>query len=343
MRDTLEEVISLQDEYSAENTSAMQRRGSLIRRALPQELRDISATLSEAMGSFGEDADAQGKDNMGRMSRIPWVRWYSKARSPSATTGWYVVYLFHPDGSGVSLCLCHGSTHMEGSSLVSRSDEEVAELMSWASSVIGVDLLSDDGVRSGIGLGKFDLAVAYERTTVFSKFYPSGQVPADDELTADLVTFVKPLAKLYRAQEQGIEPGVANPDALALKDEIERFTAPLRSKSKGQGWLSAPARKLVEMHAMSRARTWLKEQNFQFTDVSATDSFPCHARRTRLGYRGKGHDRRPQKRPINAQRNRTASSQSPEECAADSSRNYRVRGCDEGEWGRTDRIRTMEA
>ena len=61
MRDALEEVISLQDQYSAENTPAMQRRGTLIRRALPQELRNFGPALREAMGAFGDDADAEGK------------------------------------------------------------------------------------------------------------------------------------------------------------------------------------------------------------------------------------------------------------------------------------------
>jgi hypothetical protein len=280
MQETLQEIVALQVQYTAENTPAMQARGALIRRTLPEELRSLAPRLREAMGQYGADADAQGKDSMGQMARIPWVRWYSKSRSPSATSGWYVVYLFHPDASGVSLCLSHGSTQMEGNTFVNRGDAEVAELMDWAADVVGDEFVGDSTVRQGISLGKFDLAVGYERTTVFSKFYPSGSIPTDDVLADDLQRFVEPLAKLYRAKERGVEPGSLSPELIALREEVERFTAPLRGTSTGQGrGPSGPARKLVEYHAMSHARQWLKAEKFEFTDVSATDSCDFRARR----------------------------------------------------------------
>jgi hypothetical protein len=218
---------------------------------------------------------------MGQMARIPWVRWYSKSRSPSATNGWYVVYLFHPDGSGVSLCLSHGSTQMEGKAFVARSDDEVAELMAWAASVVGTEFKGDPAVKNGIVLGSFDLAEAYERTTVFSKFYAAGEIPSNRELKADLLRFVWPLAALYSAKESGHQPGAPSPDAVAIANEIERFTAPLRTPN-GQGRGLSPAeRKAVEYAAMRKAKEWLKGNRFQFRDVSATDS--CDFRATRAG------------------------------------------------------------
>lgn len=280
MRETLQAIIQLQAEYSNENTPAMRRRGVLIRDTLPSELKKVGAPLQAALGQYGDDATAKGRDNTGQMSRIPWVRWYSQSRSPSATQGWYVVYLFHPDGSGVSLCLSHGSTHIEANAYVNRSDAEVAELMSWAAAVVGGEFAGDETVRSGIVLGTFDLARGYEATTVFSKFYPAAAVPTDAVLEADLLRFMGPLAKLYRAQELGISPGAANPDLVALREEVERFTAPLKPRASGQGrGLSAAERKLIEMHAMVHARQWLKDQDFEFEDVSAKDSCDFRAKR----------------------------------------------------------------
>src|SRR5262245_33203446 len=98
----------------------MERRGILIRRTLPEDLESQGLALRAALGKYGVDAKAEGKDNQGQMSRIPWVRWFSNSRSPSATSGWYVVYLFHPDASGVSLCLSHGSTQIVGTGFVNR-------------------------------------------------------------------------------------------------------------------------------------------------------------------------------------------------------------------------------
>jgi hypothetical protein len=190
------------------------------------------------------------------------------------------VYLFHPDASGVSLCLSHGSTQIEGSAYVNRSDEEVAELMSWAAGVVGREFANDDSVRQGISLGSFDLAEGYERTTVFSKFYPRHSVPQDADLRADLVSFMRPLAKLYAAQESGAQPGAPSPDLVALEDEINRIAAPLKPPRGGQGTrLTAPLRKLVEYHAMKLAREWLKSEKFDFEDVSATDSCDFRAKR----------------------------------------------------------------
>jgi hypothetical protein len=281
MREQFETVITLQAEFSGENTPAMQRRGLLIRRDIPAEIITRSGELRAALGTFGDDATAQGRDGTGRKTYVPWVRWYSPARSPSAQRGWYIVYLFHPDASGVSLCISHGSTTLENGAYVEKSDAEVAELMDWANAVVGTEFVDDTSVRRGIALGSGQLAAAYERTTVFSKFYSTGQVPADDILFDDLLRFSRPLQKLYRAQDLGLTPGQAHLDTAHLAAEIERFTAPLRSKSgTGQGrGLSPGDRKLIEIHAMGFARRWLDENGFISNDVSAIDSCDFRAMR----------------------------------------------------------------
>lgn len=279
MRETLQEIVGLQASYSAETSPEMERRGLLIRRTLPADLEARGGALRAELGKFGEDAKAEGKDNQGQMSRIPWVRWFSKSRSPSATAGWYVVYLFHPDGSGVSLCLSHGSTQIVGTGFVNRSEAEVAELMNWAASVLGSEFESDPGVRLGIELGTFDLARGYERTTVASKFYPNGRIPDDSVLFADLVRFLKPLAKLYEAQEAGVAPGSISVEMLGMYDEAEKVASPVKSRPRGQGRLSAALRKLVELHAMTIAEQWLKDEGFEYENVSTTDSCDYRARR----------------------------------------------------------------
>lgn len=281
MRETLQEIVELQASYSASTSPEMERRGLLIRRTLPADIESRGTVLRAALGKFGEDAEAEGKDNQGQMSRIPWARWFSRSRSPSATSGWYVVYLFHPEGSGVSLCLSHGSTQIVGTGFVNRSDAEVAELMNWAASVLGSEFESDPGIRRGIELGTFDLARGYERTTVASKFYAKDRIPSDDELFADLLRFVRPLAQLYDAQESGVAPGSISTEMLDLYDEVEKVASPVKNRSKGQGRLTAPLRKLVELHAMTIAEQWLRDEGFEYENVSATDS--CDYRARRLG------------------------------------------------------------
>lgn len=283
MHDTLEEIVELQKQYSAKNSPAMARRGVLIRQVLRDELRGMSTKLRAALRPYGDDADAEGRDGTGTKSHVPWTRWFSASRSPSAQLGWYVVYLVHPDGSGVSLCLSHGSTETVDGNWVQRRDEEVEYLMTWASQVVGNEFVGDSKVRRGISLGNVGYSEAYERTTVFSKFYAAGQVPTDANLEADLLRFMIPLKKLYEAQEKGTAPGAKSPDLIDLQAEIEKVITPLKPllpKGQGRG-LTAPLRKAVEMHAMALAEQWLKDNGFEYKNVSATHS--CDYTATRGG------------------------------------------------------------
>lgn len=95
MQKSFEEVMALQLAYSSENTPEMARRGALIRHTIPNELMSLSVQLRAALGDVGDDSAAEGRDGTGRKTFVPWVRWHSRSRSPSAQRGWYLVYLFH--------------------------------------------------------------------------------------------------------------------------------------------------------------------------------------------------------------------------------------------------------
>lgn len=206
MRGTLEEILTLQRQYSASNTGAMQRRGILIRDILPAEILESSDDISGELGIYGNDLRAQGRDATGRKSQVPWVRLFSQRMSPRPGTGWYLVYLFHPDASGVSLCLSHGSTSPKDGSFQTHSQAEIDQLMVWARGVLETASIAVDGVRSGVSLGNQRLASAYEKTTAISKFYRSGEVPDDATLRSDLVALSSLLGEFYFAQETGHSP-----------------------------------------------------------------------------------------------------------------------------------------
>ncbi|WP_443749358.1 MrcB family domain-containing protein [Asticcacaulis solisilvae] len=278
MRETLAEIVRLQLEFSPQNTPAMERRGILVRRTLPLQLRALGQKLRDPLGIYGADADAEGRDGTGTKTYIPWTRWYNKVKAPSAQDGWYIVYLFHADGSGVSLCLIHGSTD-DG---VPKPEKEIQYLMDWAGKVVGQEFRNDSQIRRGISLGSVGYGSAYERTTLFSKFYPAGAIPGDSTLEADLVRFLGPLQKLYYALDHGLQPGTASPDLRDLEAEIDKVVSPLKPPAKGQGrGLPGPLRKAVELHAMGMAREWLDDHKFKYEDVSAKES--CDFRATRDG------------------------------------------------------------
>ncbi len=258
----------------------MTLRGQLVRDALRLELSEWRLEIANALGRYGDDLGIKGGDGSGRKSIVPWARLYSKRMSPAPTKGWYVVYLFHPDGRGVSLCLNHGSTTSDGRNFKSIGRAEAAELVSWGRSILTDDFSQDEAVRLGVVLGKQRLAAAYERTALFSKFYADGAVPTDAELVADLTLFSTALAKLYRAQELGIVPGSSSPEVVQILQLAEEMAAPFKQPQRGQGWgLDTAAKTAVELRAMRVAEEWLSKEGFVFNDVSSTDSCDFRAQR----------------------------------------------------------------
>lgn len=276
MREHFQEVLDLQLEHSSENTPAMARRGDIIRNIIPVEMRTWSASSSSAVLPFKGRLNVQGRDGTGLKTFVPWVRIHSPELSPSAQSGWYAVYLFRADGSGVHLCISHGSTRFDGGDFKPRSREEAEGLMVWARRLIGLEAKSM-GFEEGIDLSsKEKLSSAYERTTAYSLFYASGEIPDDERLALDAEKAVGLVGQLYRAFELGKSPDSAPPEiteAIAAVDEVAR---PSRAnvKGKGQGFgLTHEERCLIEQHAMSLAHGWLVAAGFDnIKDVHASHS-----------------------------------------------------------------------
>lgn len=282
LQETLQAIVSLQHEHSSTMTPAMAHRGDLIRKDLKSEILERRLELAQALGRFGDDLGAEGSDGIGRKALVPWARFFSRRMSPAPTKGWYGVYLFHPDSSGVSLCLSHASTTAKDGNFQSRSKAETEELVGWAQSVLRNEFSGDPDVRDGVSLGQQRLAAAYEKTTLFSKFYCDGAIPNEAILTKDLVQFGRALAKLYDAEESGLVPGSSSPDVVQILQFAEEMASPFKHSTRGQGWgLDHAARTAVELQAMRVAEAWLANEGFAFRDVSSTES--CDFLATRDG------------------------------------------------------------
>lgn len=204
MRNEFLEVVALQREYSSENTPAMQRRGQVIRRLIPRQLAAISDRLKSALGVHGEDLAFQGRDGTGRKTLIPWVRFFSRSRSPSAQRGWYCVYLFDAPGSGVYLELGHGSTNLIEGEYRPRPPEELARLMSWGRQILAPLIQSNPALGEPMILKGQDLGDAYERSAVLTRWYPADNLPIDARLYDDAVEFASYLKQIYDAEVLGL-------------------------------------------------------------------------------------------------------------------------------------------
>jgi hypothetical protein len=137
MIEALRRICDLQPSYSPNNTPEMQERGQLIRHALPDEFRSMSAELRTALGPmFGPEFGVDASDGIGRKTEAPWVRIFATSMSPRPTAGWYVVVHFAADGQTVFVTVGCGSTVWSNGSLKRESPAKLAEQTDWAQSVV---------------------------------------------------------------------------------------------------------------------------------------------------------------------------------------------------------------
>ncbi|MHA6724199.1 MrcB family domain-containing protein [Sphingomonas sp. RS2018] len=286
MREKFAEVLDLQLEYSSLKTPSMDRRGLLIRNAIPDEMRLWLAAAMGAADPFKGRLNVQGRDGTGPKTFIPWVRIHSPELSPSATKGWYAVYLFEADGGGVHLCISHGSTRFDGSAFIQRRAEEIAPLMMWSRNLLGAEA-AQANFGPGINLGsKGDLAIAYEASTAFSRRYARDALPDDSILAEHAARAVSLLGQLYRSIELGHGPEADPPEIAAAQVAIEEIGQPLSKRKSGQSFgLTGAERRLVELHAMTIAQGWLSDNGFtSIRDVSAKRPTDFEAKKEGLTY-----------------------------------------------------------
>lgn len=265
----LSRICDLQPKYSSDNTPSMQERGQLIRVDLANQLRNRLPALSAAFDSVFDDLAVEGSDGIGRKTEAPWVRLYSRAMSPNARQGFYLVIHFAADGGAVYVTVGCGSTIWGGGDLRQIPDHELSSRTAWARGVIsqrwgGLEPFSDE-IRLG---AKAPLPRTFEKATAVAKRVPVDQLGQVD-LDGLLYAAAERLNAVYLAQLGGrdVSPGDQDSEAIIA------IAKPLRrGRSQGRG-LSGEERKVVELRAMKLAIESLNEAGYTCRDTSATESF----------------------------------------------------------------------
>lgn len=280
MNEDIYEVVKLQSEWSSQNTPAMERRGVLIRETLPARIRAFATPLCDALGIEAADLIVEGRDGTGLKSAVPWVRFGSRSRSPSANVGWYCVLLFRPQADGVYLCLSHASTVWEGGDFRPRPQEETVRLMSWGRSVLATRFPVDD-FESQIDLNSVNrLAKAYETTTLVARLFDADELRTGPDVSEMVLPFARMLAAIYEGDRLSRSPDAPAQEFQAAQAIIQKAYSPARTNGVGQGFgLSAAERKAVELRAMEVARTHLEALGFTVRDCSANSPFDFEAKR----------------------------------------------------------------
>ncbi|MEQ9435653.1 DUF3578 domain-containing protein [Hyphomonas sp.] len=272
----LQEICSLQPHYSSENISPMQRRGVLIRSALPDAVRAFEADLRNDLEEFGDDFIIDASDGIGRKTEAPWVRVASKRMSGSAREGFYLVVHFSRDGSAFWITIGFGSTLWTNGELRPFPDEELARRRSWARQEISHRFGTLAPFEDVISLGaSANLPRVFEKATAIARRFDPATA-SESDIVAAIRDGVKRLVPLYRGQTVG-----ANLTGSQLAEiEIEEVSNPVRAGSNAQGFgLSGPERRVIELRAMALAREWLLAHGYTARDCSATASYDFAASR----------------------------------------------------------------
>lgn len=276
IRDDLRSVLELQRVYSSDVTPEMQQRGDLVRKKLPARLTEASTQLQAAANIAPGHLLVEGKDGITRKSMVPWVRFADQSRSPSATQGWYVVWLFREDGAGVYLALSHASTKNVNGNFIDRSNAEAARLMTWARGTFAAEIGADQRLTYPIALGVGRLAKGYERTTVAAYYYAVESIPEDGQLLADMLSLANLLGRLYESERLGLIPDEAKPEIIDAIAAVEKIASPRKSSKQGFG-LSQAERVAVELQAMTLATQHLERLGYVVTDTSRNKSYDLEA------------------------------------------------------------------
>ncbi|WP_134106976.1 MrcB family domain-containing protein [Kribbella pratensis] len=266
----MEQVLAVAPEFSTAASPSMALRD--------QHLVSIARRFGELLAGLGDELlgdeirlDVEVGGRRGSYSPTAWVRIYSKAHSPSATEGFYLVYLFASDGSRAYLSLNQGTSEWRSGKFRPLNDE--SELRSRASEARGALRDLDWAGLVPDGLLSIDLAVDslqlgpeskhrsrnYEFANVIAKRYDRWAVPADEVLVQDLSDMLPLLAMLYQAPQalaRAVQAGEGEPPAGRDGGGVAA-----RTKARIQGrLLDSAARRAMEVYAEDAAYELLKDE-----------------------------------------------------------------------------------
>lgn len=271
------EALDLQQLWTARTTPAMEERGRLIRRQLPEKLRAVLPQLASALGVEEAELGIEGSDGAGLNAEIPWVRVFDQRRSPGATTGWYVVYLVSATGDRVYLSLMQGTTVWTGGMFAPRKQADLKARVDWARPLLAdrltgrTDLLTDITLQGN----KSKLSRGYETGNVLAIEYRRDTVPDPAVLLSDLLFMCELLREIYRGEDlASYVPGDPNPEVVEAQEAAARTAGYRRRAATGQGFrASAEERKVLELHGVRLATEHFEQQGWSVKDVGAKESF----------------------------------------------------------------------
>lgn len=187
MRENLLEILNNYIQFFGDNRNDITRK---IKNDLPKIIFDIIAQPDRYLvrGSYGA----------GNWANVPWVGIFDLLITDSPKTGYYPVFLFRDDMSGVYLSLNQGVTGIHEK--YKRNTKEVLQLKA-RDYVLGIDDFFGFNTEK-INLKRNQttnsrLPSLYEVGNIVSKFYSSNNLPSDEDLQKDLKNILLIYQQIY--------------------------------------------------------------------------------------------------------------------------------------------------
>lgn len=208
------------------------------------DLRDAVALTTDA----NERLLFKGSAGQGNWARGPWIGIFDKLVTSSAQSGYYPVYLFREDMTGLYLSLNQGMTEAKK---LYKSDAKTAMKSRAANFRAMLGKESADYSELSIDLRPSSPAndtAFYEAGNICAKFYPAGNLPNEAHLVRDLANMLQLYEALIQAETssevsnttvEGDEPPeMAYEDATRFRmhKRIERNASLAKAVKKHHGY-----------------------------------------------------------------------------------------------------------
>lgn len=222
LREILERILK-QYKNALKETFSGHPLAKVLRRELPEHLTSIIEDPSRYL--------VKGGAGQGNWARCPWLSIFDVSITTSAQEGYYPVYLFREDMTGVYLSLNQGVT-----SIKKRYKADSKDVLK----IRGADFRAQIGfLPMRLNETEIDLrpssasndSAFYEAGNICAHFYRSDNLPSETELLADL----KEMLRLYRSlvdnderegEEEELPPskGIEDLTKLRTHKRLERNT-----------------------------------------------------------------------------------------------------------------------
>jgi hypothetical protein len=245
---------------------------------------EFAESVRSALKGFHSGFEIKGSPGQGAWANVPWLSIIDPNVARNTMEGFYVVYLFCGDGSGVYLSLNQGVMGPKNRLGSKRALEHAREVKSAFRTRLPLEEWSESiDLKS-----KTTLGLSYEEPNIGAKFYPTESIPSQQILESDLLSILEIASNavpIWRDQQSRFQRG-ANPSNELIRDPFFPKPFIILAGPSGTGksrWVRQQAFLTWNGEEMS-----IPPSNFQLIPVKPNwhDSFELLGYVTRLGLRG---------------------------------------------------------